>query len=116
MAGNRYEEQVVRTALFAGDGGVIRDTTFERCDINGPAVMVPIGKTVMEDNGFDGTADAFLWEIPPERSNVIGVIALENCTFTECHFMNIGIAGSPDVIRALAGLEAPLKAFLRGSQ
>ena len=100
MAGNRFQGQVVRIALFAGDPGVIRDATFERCHIKGPAVMVPIGKTVMEHNRFDGTADALLWEIPPERSKVIGAIALENCTFTECHFMNIGIAGPPDLIRA----------------
>lgn len=100
MAGNRFQGQVVRIALFAGDGAVIRDATFESCDVRGPAVLVPTGKTVMEHNRFDGTADALLWEIPPDRSNVIGAIALENCTFTGCHFMNIGIAGPPDVIRA----------------
>src|SRR5829696_12435 len=46
MAVNRYEGQVVRIALFAGDNGLIRGRTFERCDIKGPAVIVPLGTTV----------------------------------------------------------------------
>lgn len=104
MAGNRYEEQVVRIALFGG-GGPIRGRTFERCDIRGPAVVVPSGKTVSEYNTFDGSADAVLWEIPPDRSKVIGAIALEDCTFIRCRFANIGIAGPRDVIRAFLGLQ-----------
>jgi len=115
MAGNRYEQQVVRIALFAGDGR-IRGETFERCDIRGPAVIVPLGKTVSEHNSFDGTADAVLWEIPPERSRLIGAVALESCTFIRCRFTNIGIAGPGDLIRAFLGVEVSLKASLRVAQ
>jgi hypothetical protein len=42
--------------------------------------------------------DEILWEIPADRPRVIGAVAVENCTFTGCHFMNVGIAGQRDLI------------------
>jgi hypothetical protein len=98
-----YEREVVRIALIAGDEGVIRDTTFEGCDIKGPAVLMPLEKTVLEHNRFDGDADALLWEVPPERPRVIGAIGLENCRFTGCHFMDVGIAGPRNLIDRFRG-------------
>jgi len=100
MAGERYERQVVRIALLAGDNGVVRDTTFERCDIKGPAVVVPLGKTVFEHTRLDGDEDSILWETRPGRDRVIGAIAFQDCTVTDCRLMNVGIAGPPDVIQA----------------
>lgn len=100
MADTRREGEVVRIALLAGDEGVIRDTTFERCDIKGPAVLVLLGKTALEHNRLDGSPDALLWEIPPDRSQVIGAIAIHDCTFTGCHFMNVGFAGPREVLDA----------------
>jgi hypothetical protein len=94
---DRYEGEVVRIALLAGDEGIVRNATFERCDIKGPAVVVPLRKTVIEHNRFDG-GDAVLWEVPPERPEVVGAIGLEDCTFTGCHFMKVGIAGPPELI------------------
>jgi len=39
-----------------------------------------------------------LWEIPPERTEVIGAILLRNCTFEGCTFINVGFAGPPEFI------------------
>jgi hypothetical protein len=96
-----YEGDVVRLALLAGDDGVIRDMSFERCDVKGPAVVVPTGKTVLEHNRILGNADALFWVIPPERPTVIGAIGLENCRFTGCEFTNVGFAGPPELIDRL---------------
>jgi hypothetical protein len=100
VAEERYERQVVRIALLAGDNGLIRDATFHRCDIKGPAVVVPLGKTVFEHTRVDGDEDAIWWETRPGRDRVIGAIALQDCTVTDCHLMNVGIAGPREMLRA----------------
>jgi hypothetical protein len=97
-----HEGEVIRIALLAGDEGVIQNQSFERCDIKGPAVVLPL-ESVLEHNRIDGPPDAVLWEIPPPRTHVIGAIALQNCRFTGCHFMNIGFAGSREFIAKLKG-------------
>ncbi len=99
---NRYVREVVRMPLLAGDEGVVRDMAFEGCDIKGPAVLVPQGSTI-EHSTFRGDADALFWEIPRERSRVIGAVLVERCIFTGCTFENVGFAGPPEFIAALKG-------------
>jgi hypothetical protein len=94
----QFENEVIRPALIAGDEGVIRDMAFERCDIKGPAIFVLVDQVAMEHNRFDGDRAALFWEIGPDRPRVIGAIAVENCRFVGCHFMQIGIAGPTDLI------------------
>jgi hypothetical protein len=95
----KFENEVIRIALLAGDEGVIRDTAFERCDIKGPAVLAPMGETVIEHNHFEGDPDALLWEVPAQRTNVIGAVGVENCRFTGCHFLGVGLAGPTDFLK-----------------
>src|SRR4051794_33305070 len=90
---NRYEREVVRIALVAGDDGVIRDTVFVGCDVKGPAVLIARGG-ILEHNTFRGTAEGLFWEIPPDRAVVIGAILCERCTFSGCTFENVGFAGT----------------------
>jgi hypothetical protein len=104
MGMNRYEREVVRIAQVAEDEGVIRDTIFEGCDVRGPAILVPLEGTVIENNRFNADDfDAVLWEVAPDRSRVIGAIGLENCRFTGCQFTQVGIAGPADVIAQFRG-------------
>ena len=55
--------------------------------------------SVFANNNFSSPdPDALLWEIPLERTEVVGVIEVRNCTFERCQFANVGIAGRPDVV------------------
>jgi hypothetical protein len=104
VATNRYEREVVRIAQVAQDDGVIRDTDFESCDVRGPAILVPLGGTVIENNRFNAhDFEAVLWEVAPERSRVIGAIGLENCRITGCQLTNVGIAGPADLLAQFRG-------------
>ena len=94
---NIYRDVVIRIAEFAGEQGILESFVFEGCDLKGPAVLVPQGSTFANTNLL-GNPDAFLWEIPPDRPQVIGAILVRNCTFEGCTFMNVGFAVSPEFI------------------
>jgi hypothetical protein len=85
---------VIRISELAGERGLLEGFVFEGCDLKGPAVLVPQGSTFVEAN-LVGDPDALLWEIPPDRPEVIGAILALNCTFEGCTFMNVGFAGPP---------------------
>ena len=42
-----------------------------------------------------------MWEITPERPEVIGAILALNCTFEGCTFMNVGFAGPPEFVQQI---------------
>jgi hypothetical protein len=93
-----YEDRVVRLADLVGSGTVLDGFTFVGCQVNGPALILP-RDSVFASNDFDSpTPDALLWEIAPERPEVVGVIEVTNCTFERCRFAHVGIAGPPTVI------------------
>lgn len=87
-----YEDRVIRPWEFIDRDGIMDGYTFEGCDIRGPAVLVFQGTTITH-NEFRGDPEAFLWEIPPDRPLVFGAVLAKNCTFTNCVFENIGVAG-----------------------
>lgn len=95
---NVYRDSVIRVADLAGDRGVLDGFVFERCELKGPAVMIPQGSN-LANNNLMGNADALLWEIPPDRPEVIGAILARNCTFEDCTFVNVGLAGPPEFVR-----------------
>lgn len=82
---------------FAGDRGTLDGFVFVGCDLKGPAVMIPQGSNFANTN-LVGDADALLWEIPPDRPEVIGAVLARNCTFEDCTFVNVGLAGPHDFV------------------
>lgn len=94
---NVYREEVIRVARLAGDRGVLDGFVFEGCEIRGPAVIIPQGSN-LANNNLMGNPDALLWEIPTERPEVIGAVLARNCTFEDCTFVNVGLAGPKDFI------------------
>ncbi len=94
---NVYRGVVVRVAELAGDGGVLDGFVFEDCHLKGPAVMIVQGSN-LANSSLIGDANALLWEIPPDRPEVIGAILARNCTFEDCTFVNVGLAGPKDFI------------------
>lgn len=95
---NVYRDAVIRITELAGEQGVLEGFVFEGCDLKGPAVLVPQGSN-FANTSLIGDPNALLWEIPPDRPQVIGAILVQNCTFEGCTFINVGIAGPPDFIR-----------------
>jgi hypothetical protein len=97
---NIYRNAVIRIADLAGEQGVLEGFVFEGCDLKGPAVLVPQGSN-FANSSVVGNPDALLWEIPPDRSEVIGAILVRNCTFEGCTFINVGLAGPPEFVQQL---------------
>ena len=95
---NVYESAVIRVAELAGEEGRLEGFVFRNCDLKGPAVLVPQGSNFASTN-LIGAPDALLWEIPPDRPEVIGAILVRNCTFESCTFLNLGLAGPPDFVK-----------------
>jgi hypothetical protein len=94
----RYEKEVIQIALLAGSDGVVRDATFEGCQINGPAVIAPMG-TDFKHNTFNAASeDALLWELPPDRTQIVGAVAIEGGSFLGCTFSMVGIVGPKELL------------------
>jgi len=93
-----YQDRVVRLAELVGSGTVLDGFTFVGCQVNGPAVILPRDCVFAGNNFGSPTPEALLWEIPLERTEVVGVIEVTNCTFERCEFARVGIAGLPPVI------------------
>lgn len=87
-----YRNMVVRITDLTVNEDIIRDVTFENCQLIGPAILAPLGATSIMHCGFDGDADALIWSIPSDRTAVIGAIGAEDCTFSGCRFTRIGLA------------------------
>jgi hypothetical protein len=68
---NVYRDAVIRVTGPAGEQGILNSFVFEGCDLKGPAVLVLQGSNFANSN-LVGDPDAYLWEIPPDRSRVIG--------------------------------------------
>ena len=83
------------TELVAPEHPVLTEFQFLRCQLLGPAVLAPLGSTEFSGCTFDspGNFSTLFWEIAPGTTQVVGAIALQDCTFTECKFSGIGIAG-----------------------
>ncbi len=78
-----------------GSSHIIEDRTFEDCWIYGPAVVYPQGIVVIQNNAFQGipSLDYAFWEIS-KGQHISGVIALKNCTFRRCTFVNVSFIGT----------------------
>lgn len=90
--GHHTRNTTVVLAEWAVTDDLIAGQTFENCHIQGPAVVVPLGQTVIQGCTFDGPIDAVLWRIEDTRDRIIGAIGLENCRFYGCRFARVGVA------------------------
>lgn len=99
--GGEYHDDAVNLAEIAGHNGVIEGAHFTNCEVNGPAVIVVQGEFSLVDNEIEGDPDAFLWEIPENRTRVIGAILVKDTTFENCTFKKVGLAGRSDFIERM---------------
>lgn len=94
-------EKVVNLVELAGDDGVLEGYRFENCRVKGPVVLVVNGEFNLVGNTIEGDPEAFLWEISPDRSHVLGAILVKDSTFEGCTFINVGLAGYPEFIEQI---------------
>ncbi len=99
----------MRIASLTVNTFILERLNFLNCRIVGPAVLVPLGETQILHCGFDASGvEAVYWEIPPSRTEIVGAVGLQDCTFSNCTFVLIGLAGPPEMRSMLeAGFSDP---------
>lgn len=76
---------------------VIKNKHFDRCVIYGPAIISPISGCHIQGNQFacsEGNSSDLFHEISDERKEIIGIIGLIDCKFTNCWFRGVALAGN----------------------
>ena len=99
--------EVFRANLEATSDIRIQNVSFENCQIEGPAVMLPLGACTFDDTNF-GSAEGdmrtlIVHSASPDR--VTGVIPMVGCTFNSVDFFAIGFTGDKAFLDSL--LELP---------
>jgi len=89
--------ETIRLTQLVDDsvGETLDRVLFEDCEIVGPVVVVPID-TDFEACTWDvigSNPREMFWEIAPEKTAVIGAVALRRCLFVRCNFIRVGVAG-----------------------
>ena len=95
LRGDRtFRDEVVRIAELTVNTSLLEDLEFTNCRIIGPAVLALLGGVTIAHCGWDAPGiDAVFWEVPPERGVVVGAVGVARCTFSNCRFEGVGIAG-----------------------
>ena len=96
-----FRNDLVRLADLTVNTVELNGYEFANCRIVGPAVLLPLGSTSIASCEWDAPdMNAIFWEITPERSAVVGAIAVVDCIFSACTFQGVGLAG-PKELRAI---------------
>lgn len=99
-----YRNETLRLTDLAVVQSSIEHVTFETCRLLGPAVLLPLGDTRFDSCRFEADFEAILWEIPDDRTVVIGALALVGCSLIGCSLQGLGLAvPRAQVPRARAG-------------
>ncbi len=93
-----YRNEVIRIAELTVNSSLLEDLEFSNCRIIGPAILALLNNVTLAGCGWEGPGlDAIFWEVSPERGPVIGAVGVKNCTFSNCTFEQVGVAGPPDL-------------------
>jgi hypothetical protein len=85
-------------------GGIIRNKHFRNCEIIGPAIFFLAEGLRFDRVVFDvpgNTMESIIWPLNPAATSIAGCILVDYCTFEEGRFINIGFAGSAEVLNEL---------------
>lgn len=88
-----FRNEVVRVADLTVNTNTLEGVEFSNCQIVGPAILVPMGACSFVSCTWPGSVSAIFWEIPAERTHVIGAVAAMDCIFSGCRFVEVGLAG-----------------------
>ena len=90
-----FKDDIIRLADLTATTHIIDGLRFSNCHIMGPAVIVFRDSKIAHCRWNAPGVDAMFWEIPPDRTQVVGAVLCSNCEFVSCSFEQIGIAGTP---------------------
>ena len=81
-----------------GDSAMLlQGQDFEECTFIGPGMLMFIGGVSFVHNQLDGDA---LWVVDRNRGYQ-GAIAVRNCSFERCTFINVGLATDQSFVREI---------------
>ena len=84
----------------------IQDRVFRGCRINGPAVLLPSRGTSFDDCNFgDPRGDMNNQLFQPLGERATGAVALLNCRFEGCEFMEVGFTGAPAFMDSMKAIK-----------
>jgi hypothetical protein len=97
LRGDRtFRDYLVRIAELTVNTSMLDGYEFSNCRIIGPAVLIPLDDVTIAHCSWDAPDfDAIYWEVPPERNYVVGAVGVTRCTFSNCRFEQVGLAGPP---------------------
>jgi hypothetical protein len=94
----QFRNDVVRIAELTVNTSTIEGYEFSNCRVIGPAILAFLGGVTVSHCTWDAPGlDAIFWEVPRTREFVVGIVGVVDCTFSNCHFELIGIAGPPEM-------------------
>lgn len=89
--------ETVPIRVLALSDGCLKNRRFQKCQMMGPAVLVPVRNVSISGNHFGGPPQSVVWAIP-DKSIVIGAIGLVDCVFVECTFQNVAFAAPAEIV------------------
>lgn len=92
--GSYLRNEKILICELASDKPVVKDKTFEDCELIGPAMIFLTGSTFMVNSSFEGSFEKTVL-ILREKRWLMGVVAFEDCIFKRCKFLKVGIIASP---------------------
>lgn len=88
-------------AREADERSLIEGRTFDNALILGPAIIAPLERFEMRECTWEGAdIDSLFIEVSEGRT-LVGVIGLNDVTFTRCRFQNVGVIGPRRTIEFL---------------
>jgi hypothetical protein len=79
---------------------------FRGCRISGPALLLPTRGTSFDDCNFgDPRGDIKNLLFQPLGDRATGAVALLNCRFEGCEFMELGFTGAPAFMDSLLAIK-----------
>jgi hypothetical protein len=93
-----FRNDVVRISDLTVNTSILEGYDFSNCRIIGPAVLALLENVSIVGCTWDAPGfDAIYWEVPPTRPVVVGAVGVTRCTFSNCTFQQVGIAGPPEL-------------------
>jgi len=90
---------------------VIQGVTFENCQFDGPAILLPIRGCNFDDCNFNASdgdmRNLILYPASPDK--ITGAIAMIDCHFNAVDFFGIGFTGAKDFLDSLLQVETRAK-------
>lgn len=82
--------------------------TFRNCHIDGPAVMLVLGRTTFDATNFGPSGGDIRNLIlrPAGPTSVVGAIPVQDCQFIGCSFFSVGFTGPDAFLDQLLKLQA----------